>query len=97
MDTPRFRLYVTGVTPRSRRAADAVRAFCAQRWGEDFELSIIDILQDPAGAGEDGVLATPTLLRIAPEPRIRVIGDMSNAMALAQALGLDPTGAADVA
>ncbi|RKZ36575.1 MAG: circadian clock protein KaiB [Gammaproteobacteria bacterium] len=95
MDAPKFKLYVTGVTPRSRRAVSALRAFCKAHWGDDFELAIVDILQDPSRAGDDGVLATPTLVKVAPEPSIRMIGDMSDSKALVKALGLAPTGAED--
>jgi circadian clock protein KaiB len=72
-----FRLYVTGATPRSLRAIENARKLCETYLKDRYELSIIDILQQPALLKEDQILATPTLIRKLPPPVRKLIGDLS--------------------
>ena len=39
----------------------------AYQW-DDYELEIVDILQSPLRAFQDGILVTPTLVRLCPQP-----------------------------
>lgn len=85
----RFTLYVTGRTRRSERASVNLRALCDSRLSNgDFEIEIVDVLEHPARAETDRVIATPTVIRTAPLPRRRVIGDLSIADQAAHALDL---------
>lgn len=45
--------------------------------GSGVEVEIIDVLEHPALAARDHILATPAVVRIAPPPRRKVIGDLS--------------------
>ena len=71
-------LYVTGQTPRSQRAIDAVKSICAQQPPEVCEVTIVDVLERPQAAEDDKILATPTLIRTLPPPSRRLIGDLSD-------------------
>lgn len=73
-----LRLYVVGATPASRRAISNLTAICAKYLEGRYELEVVDIYQRPAQAAEDDVLGVPTLIRLRPEPVIRVIGDLSD-------------------
>jgi circadian clock protein KaiB len=42
-----------------------------------FELEIVDVLQDPRRALDDGVLVTPTLVRLSPLPAVKIVGDLN--------------------
>jgi circadian clock protein KaiB len=55
-----------------------LRRICEQDLGGEYELQIIDVLEDPDAAEQDKVLATPTLIKQLPPPLRRVIGDLSN-------------------
>ena len=72
-----LRLYVTGFTPASTRAITNLKAFCEERLQGRFELEVIDILQRPALARGEQIIATPTLVKLLPVPVQRFIGDLS--------------------
>ncbi|HEY0710292.1 MAG TPA: circadian clock KaiB family protein [Polyangia bacterium] len=73
-----FRLYVAGTSPRSLRAIQNARAICDEHFRGRHELEVIDIFQQPGRAKDDQVLAVPTLIKRAPAPLQRFIGDLSN-------------------
>ncbi len=73
-----LRLYVTGMSARSTRAIANLRQICAEQSHFEYELEIIDVLENPELAEEEKILVTPTLLRTLPPPRRRVLGDLSN-------------------
>ncbi len=83
-----LRLYVTGMTPRSTRAINAVRSVCDEHLAGRYTLEIIDVYQQPARIREDQVVAIPTLVKSGPSPLRRIIGDMSNRDRLLLGLGL---------
>jgi circadian clock protein KaiB len=83
-----LRLYVTGLTPRSTRAINAVREVCAQQLAGKFDLEIIDVYQQPARILQDHVVAIPTLVRQLPGPTRYIVGDMTDRQRLLKGLGL---------
>lgn len=72
-----LRLYVTGFTPVSTRAITNLKALCNEHLQGRFELEVIDILQRPALAKGEQIIATPTLVKLLPVPMQRFIGDLS--------------------
>ena len=73
-----LRLYVTGSTPRSTRAIENIRRICEAELEGRYELTVIDIYQNPEAAREQQIIAAPTLLKILPSPLRRIIGDLSD-------------------
>jgi circadian clock protein KaiB len=73
-----LRLYVTGMTPRSARAVENLRAICDKHLDGRYDLEVIDIYQQPVLAKGEQIVAAPTLIKKLPLPMRRVIGDMSN-------------------
>ncbi|MDQ3031269.1 MAG: circadian clock KaiB family protein [Myxococcota bacterium] len=73
-----LRLYIAGNAPNSLRAVANAKAICLAHFAAAHELEIIDMLEDPRRALADGVIVTPTLLRLSPAPILRVIGDLSD-------------------
>jgi len=71
-------LYVTGMTPKSTRAIANVQRLCEEYLKGFYELTIIDIYQQPKLAKEEQIIATPTLIKQLPLPIRRFIGDMSD-------------------
>jgi circadian clock protein KaiB len=90
LENPRYllRLFVTGMTPKSTRAIRAVRALCERRLRDRFDLEIVDVYQQPALIQDEQIVATPTLVKYAPAPLRRIIGDMSDTDRLCFGLGL---------
>jgi circadian clock protein KaiB len=69
---------VTGRSPRAETAIENLRRICEEELEGEYELEIIDVLEDPDAADHDKILATPTLIKQLPPPLRRVIGDLSN-------------------
>ncbi|WP_030622610.1 circadian clock KaiB family protein [Streptomyces sclerotialus] len=88
MTTYSFTLYVAGRTPRSEEAVSNLRRLCDGLLHGAYELQIVDAVERPELAEEGRVLATPTVIRLAPPPKRRVIGDLSDHRRAAAALGL---------
>ncbi len=72
-----LRLYVTGTTPASQRAIERVRTVCEEHLHGRYELEVIDIYQMPTLARDHQIVATPTLIKVLPQPLRRYIGDLS--------------------
>ena len=82
-----LRLFVSGMTPNSRKAIDNVKKLCEEHLKGRYELEIVDIYQQPTLAQEGQIVAAPTLLKELPLPLRKFIGDMSNTERIL--LGLD--------
>ena len=88
--TTLFRLYVGGVeTPNSVRAVANLQAICQEHLQGSYKIELVDILQEPLRALSEGVLVTPTLVRLSPPPLRKIVGDLSNRAAVLHALGLE--------
>jgi circadian clock protein KaiB len=74
----RLRLYITGRTVQSQRALDNLKKICEEELKGLYEVEVIDVLEYPALAENDKILATPTLVRRLPEPVRKIIGDLSD-------------------
>ena len=81
-------LYVTGMTARSARAVENLRAFCSKHLQGRHTLRIFDLYQQPALARDEQLVAAPTLVKRAPLPQRRLVGDLSNQERVRAALGL---------
>ena len=82
-----FRLYVAGQTERSHAAQVNLRSLCENHLSGRYQLEVVDAAQRPDLAEEERILATPTVIRLAPLPQRRVIGDLSDHLRTAAALG----------
>ena len=51
-----LRLYVAGAAPNSARALVNIRAICAEHFASTHELEIVDLLEQPRRALEDGII-----------------------------------------
>jgi circadian clock protein KaiB len=81
-----LRLYVAGNAPNSLRATANIRAICDEHFASRYELEIIDMLKQPERALLDGIIVTPTLLRLQPLPVQKMIGNLSDTNELLVAL-----------
>ena len=83
-----FRVFVAGNSWRSQRVVRALHDLCAAQGLSRYRVEVVDVLQDPAGAERDRVLALPMVMRVAPEPVVRVVGDLSDDRLATEVLGL---------
>jgi circadian clock protein KaiB len=73
-----LRLYIAGQSPKSLRAFANLKTLCEEHLAGHYELEIIDLVEEPALARSDDILAIPTLVRRLPVPLRKIIGDLSN-------------------
>jgi len=74
----KLRLFITGSTARSARAIENMRHICHEHLHDRYELVIIDVYENPQATKDLQIIATPTLVKILPEPLRRIIGDLSD-------------------
>ena len=72
-----LRLYVAGLTARSRSAIANITSICEEYLENRYDLQVIDVFQRPILAREEQIVATPTLVKKLPMPLRRLIGDLS--------------------
>ena len=84
-----LRLYVAGDAPNSARARANLRRLLADVSPDRYRLEIIDCLVEPLRALNDGVLVTPTLLRLQPQPQRTVVGSLNAIDRVADAIEVD--------
>jgi circadian clock protein KaiB len=87
-----LRLFVTGTTTRSQHAIANMRRICEEHLAGRYDLEVIDIYQEPEKTRDLQVLATPTLVKVLPEPLRRIIGDLSDREKVLAGLNLTPVG-----
>ena len=82
-----FRLYVAGEAPKSSLALRNLKVICQAHYGEDYRIDVVDVLISPEQAWAEGVIVTPTAVRVSPAPAVQIIGDLSNTEQVLGALG----------
>jgi len=85
-----LRLFVSGLTPKSQRAIDNLKAICEEYLKDRYELEVIDIFQQPELARSEQVIAAPTLIKELPPPLRKFIGDMSQTEKILVGLEVKP-------
>ena len=88
----KFRLYVAGDAPNSTQAVANLTAFCKAYLSERHAIEVINVFKNPKRALADGILMTPTLVKLAPAPSPKkIIGNLSQSLPVLLALGIDAT------
>ena len=77
---------MAGQLPNSQRAMANLAAFCRRHLADRHRIEVIDVLTNPDRALKDRVLLTPTLFILEPFPMRTIVGDLSEAAILEQAL-----------
>jgi circadian clock protein KaiB len=81
-----LRLYIANATARSTLATENLQSLCEKYLHGLYRLTIIDLMKRPELARADEILATPTLVRVRPEPQRTVIGSLSDPQNVLKAL-----------
>jgi circadian clock protein KaiB len=73
-----LKLYVTGLSPTVRKLVGELEKTLTGKFGDHFDLDVIDVLVRPELAEGEKIFATPTIIRKLPEPVKKVILDLRN-------------------
>src|SRR5436305_15325213 len=84
-----LRLYVAGQTPKSVTALANLKRVCEEHLPGRHTIEVIDLLQQPARARSDQIVAIPTLVRRVPEPVRKVIGTLADTERVLVGLRID--------
>jgi circadian clock protein KaiB len=84
-----FRLYVAGGTQNSLQAVSNLTALCRTHLEGGHHIEIVDVFKQPKRALEDGIMMTPTLVRLAPNPVTMIVGTLGQRDVVLQALGIE--------
>ncbi len=85
-ETWELHLYVTGRTPTCIRAIANLQYACAHWLPGRYQIEVIDLLENPRLAAGNQILAAPTLVRKHPLPIRKIVGDLSDTEAVAEAV-----------
>lgn len=88
MKTLGLKLFLVGQGAFGQEARDNLEALAKKFPEYEFDLEVIDVLENPERAVEDRVIATPTLIKYTPMPVCRIVGDLSDRQRVISALGL---------
>jgi circadian clock protein KaiB len=70
------------------RAVERVTRLCERHLAGRYQLSVIDIYENPALAEVGQVVAAPTLVKQLPAPLRRIVGDMADEERILMALNV---------
>ncbi|HEX4493792.1 MAG TPA: circadian clock KaiB family protein [Acidimicrobiia bacterium] len=85
-----LRLYVAGQTPKSVEAFTNLKEICESHLKGRYRIEVIDLLENPALARGDQILALPAVVRQLPPPVKKIIGNFSDAERVLVGLDLRP-------
>ena len=83
-------LYVSGASPHSAQALEAVRRLCDEELAGQVELEVVDVTDEPTRADRDRIVAVPTLVRRLPAPPRQLVGDLADADRVRAGLDIGP-------
>jgi circadian clock protein KaiB len=70
-------LFVSGASDLSARAIANARNLCDLHLEGRYQLSVVDVHENPSAVLSSELLATPTLVKNLPLPARRLVGDLS--------------------
>jgi len=85
----KFCLYVADNAPNSSQAKTNLSHFCQRHLPDEHEIEVVDVFKQPRRGLAEGIILTPTLVKLSPLPVRRIIGSLSNTQILLDALGLE--------
>lgn len=89
-DQPRYvlELFIADDAPMARSIAGSVTRELDRQVPGRYEFTLTNVLDRPERAVAARVFATPMLIRITPEPSLRVLGDLSDPPRVLALLGI---------
>ena len=93
MNVLSFILYTAGALPNSVQAVANLKAMCLANFPDYHRIEIVDLLQDPQRglADGNGIVVTPTLVKLTPEPKQTIFGNLSDIPQVLRAISWNGT------
>ena len=85
-------LFVTGMSVGSTKAIANIKEICDKYLIVRYKLEIIDIHKFPESMFENDIIASPTLIKRAPAPLKKLMGDLSNRSRVLNVLAIKEPG-----
>jgi len=85
----RFTLYIAGENASGQHAHQNLQGICDEFIPDKYSIDVVDLKSSPATVLKEQVLAVPMVVRKAPPPEVRIIGDLSNRELAIRALGIE--------
>jgi circadian clock protein KaiB len=86
-----FILYIAGDLPNSVQAISNLKRICTDHLLKDYRLEVVDVFREPQRGLRDGILVTPTLVKLEPEPKQIVMGNLSDVSLVLHSISWDST------
>jgi circadian clock protein KaiB len=74
----KFKLFISGMSVKSSRAIENIKAIGDAQLKGNYELEIIDLAKSKEKAIEYQLIAIPTLIKYQPAPLRTLVGDLSD-------------------
>ena len=71
-----LKLYVAGKTKNCEAALENLRRICEQELNGQYQIEVIDLIENPELAEGDQIIAIPTLIRKLPVPVKKIVGSL---------------------
>jgi circadian clock protein KaiB len=84
----KFRLFVDGKSANAVEAIANLNSLCRDQLPDRHKIEIVDVMLEPKRALADGIMLTPTLVKLEPAPMRKIVGNLSQLQPLLHALGL---------
>lgn len=81
-------LYVVNSAPNSLLAIANLAAICKEFLKDNYQLEVVDVLEQPLRALADGIVVTPSLAKLSPSPAANIVGNLSDKSGVMRALGI---------
>ncbi|MDB5744010.1 MAG: putative thiol disulfide isomerase [Polaromonas sp.] len=85
----RFRLFVAGDTVNSAQALRNLTNLCIAHLPERHHIEVVDVFIEPLRALAEGILMTPAMVKLSPQPVRKIVGTLSNEQILLHALEIE--------
>ncbi len=86
-----FRLYISSKEVSSLKALSNLKTICSEYFAGNYQIEVIDTLKNPLRVQRDAIVEIPTLIKLSPEPKWTIVGDLSeDAQVLAAMKGPSP-------
>lgn len=83
----KLKTFIAGNSGASARAVARIEQLC--REVNDIENEFVDIFENPQAAIDSNVIATPMVVRVEPQPDVKVVGDVADLNRLLQMLRIE--------
>ena len=73
-----LRLFIGGENTSAEQTLGSIHQLLEEGLGSPYTLKVIDVNKNPQQAVIDGIVVTPTLVRVAPKPVRRIVGQLDD-------------------